>query len=212
MPRLSLTPIPINFPFVLKLSTALERHVSWNYLDFCGYFFSDWVLRPDSFKHQYSQDQAVCAFTICGCGLSQKDFKSFLAAGERLRLFSGNWCGHISAQNKSEGALAPRAFLPEAPGQCHLADGPYTKAVLPPEAKQSRADFPPYISGWQKNPKEKRLVTSVLVACSLLGKVHLFRSWGTADDFLKASSRISHSCRSITQSDPRQSQSGAKSF
>lgn len=90
--------MPIKFPFVLKLSTALERHVSWNYLDFCGYFFSDWALRPDSSRHQYSQDQAVCAFTIRGCGLSQ-DFQSFLAAGEWLRLFSGNCCGHIRAQN-----------------------------------------------------------------------------------------------------------------
>lgn len=157
MPRLCLAPMPIKFPFVLKLSSALERHVSWNYLDFCGYFFSDWAPRPDSSRHQYSQDHAVCAFTICG--LSQKGFKSFLAAGEWLRLFSGNWCGHMSAQNKSEGALAPRAFLPEAPGQCPLADGPYTVAVLPSEPRQSRTDVP-LTSEDDKNPKEKHFVIS----------------------------------------------------
>lgn len=112
--------MPIKFPFVLKLSTALERHVSWNYLDFCGYFFSDWALRPNSSRHQSSQDEAVCAFTIWGCGLSQKDFQSFLAAAEWLRLFSGSCCGHISAQNKSEGALAPRLFLPEPLGSVTL--------------------------------------------------------------------------------------------
>lgn len=33
--------MPMKLPFVLKVPTALERHASWNYLDFCGYFFSD---------------------------------------------------------------------------------------------------------------------------------------------------------------------------
>lgn len=140
-PSLNLAPMPIKFPFVLKLSTALERHVSWNYLDFCGYFFSDWVLRPDSSRHQYSQDQAVCAFTIWGCGLSQ-DFQSLLAAGEWLRLFSGNCCGHIRAQNKSEGALAPRLFLPEPLGCVTLLMALTQWLFLPQKPGRAGLTFP----------------------------------------------------------------------
>lgn len=41
------SPMPIKLPFVLKVSTALEKHKSGNYLDCLWIFLLWWVLRPD---------------------------------------------------------------------------------------------------------------------------------------------------------------------
>lgn len=117
-----------------------------------------------------------------------KDFKSFLDAGEQLRLFSGNWCGHIRAENKSGiSSISPW--------------GPWCIATLlmalirwlryPQKWIKVELTFA-LASETGKIAKEKDLeqkcfiIASMLIAWSVLGKVHLFTTWETAYNFLKA--------------------------
>lgn len=170
MPRLSLAPMPITFPFVLKLSTALERHVSWNYLDFCGYFFSDWALRPDSSRHQCSQDQAVCAFVaICGCGLSQQDFKSFLLLENGWGYFQATgvatWV-HRASQRVlwHQGHLSPRPL-----GSVTLLMALTQWLCFPQQPGRAGMTFPLMPEDDKKSQGKHFIISSVLVACSVLG-------------------------------------------
>lgn len=146
--------MPIKLPFVLKVSTALERHVSWNYLDFCGYFFSD-LMGPQARFIQtpvQSGSGSLCFYYLWLWTGFAKDFKNFSDAGEQLRLFSGNWCGHISAENKSDIS----SVSPWGP----RSSATFLMALIwwlryPQKVKQSRADFPPYLWGWENSKRKK---------------------------------------------------------
>lgn len=196
MPRLNSAPMPIKLPFVLKVSTALERHVSWNYLDFCGDLFSD-LMGPQARFIQtpvQSGSGSLCVYYLWLWTGFAKDFKNFSDAGEQLRLFSGNWCGHISAENKSDiSSVSP--WGPQSSVTFLMAL--IWWLLYPQKVKQSRADFPPYHWGWQnskwKSPEQKCfIISSVLTARSVLGKVHLFITWETAYNFLKVLVLFTH--------------------
>lgn len=178
--------MPIKLPFVLKVSTALERHGSWNYLDFCGYFFSDGSsgqIHPDTNTVGIRQLVHLWLWT----GLA-KDFKSCLDAGEQLRLFSGNWCGHISAENKSGiSSVSPRGPR----GSVTLLMALIRRPRFPQKWSKVELTFSLTSEegkiGREKNPEPKCfIISSMLIAWSVLGKVHLFITWETAYNFLKA--------------------------